>query len=267
MFLPHPLASSLLVLVVAAFTSAGAFKLFGSAAPLAARRSALAQVLGKARVVPVFRGVGLIELALAALLLIPAARPGAAFLAAAWCLGMLGYLAYARWRAPESSCGCVSASSGPIGPRTFTRVALLVLAATGATTVDGSWTMGLGDAPVTAALVVVAGTALFVVLSPELDQHWLLPLRKLRVQWRHPLGDTATETEAPVQASLQQLYRSPAYQGAHDLIRSALLDSWDEGEWRLLTFAARTGDRSMTAVFAVPRSRHDPAEVRMALVD
>lgn len=267
MLLIQSSAATLLVLVAAAFAAAGMFKLFGSGAPLAARRSAFGHLLGADRAVPVFRGIGAVELTLSAVLLLPATRPGAAILASVWCVGMIGYLAYARWRAPDSSCGCLSATAAPISARTITRAVLLMLAAAGSITVDGPWPLALSGSLIISAATLVAGAALFVVLSPELDAHWLLPLRTLRVRWRHPLGDTAIETSTPMQASLQQLYRSPAYQESHDLIRSALLDTWDAGEWRLLTFAAGSGQRRATAVFAVPRLCHDPEQVRLAVVN
>ena len=118
--------------------------------------------------------------------------------------------------------------------------------------------------PVLGLLMVEA--ALFVALSAELDAYWVFPLRRFRARIRHPLRDSPTG-DVPVQASLQQLHRSPAYRSVHDLVRSTLLDSWEEGGWRMLTFSARKQGNRAIAVFAVPLREYEPDRVHVALVD
>jgi hypothetical protein len=108
--------------------------------------------------------------------------------------------------------------------------------------------------------VLVAEAALVAVLSPELDRRWLLPLRRFRARISHPLA--GRPFEVPLASSVQQLQKSDAYASIAGLLRSDLLDTWDEGEWRILTYSAHRA----TAVFAVPRLRYAPAEVRVALV-
>ncbi|WP_158886923.1 MauE/DoxX family redox-associated membrane protein [Amycolatopsis anabasis] len=252
------------VFVAGALAAAGAFKLFARDSAVAARRSALTRLVGADRVVAAFRLVGGAELALAAALLLPPLAPGSAVAALAWSLGMLGYLGYARRTAPDSSCGCLSAKEAPITGRSFARAGLLAVA--GAVAAFGSPWTGLAGEPVAAAVLLLAEAAVFGTLSAELDHHWLLPLRRLRTRVRHPLRGTADD-DVPVQASLQQLYRSAAYRSMHDRLRSTLLEHWDEGEWRMLTFAARQEGRQATAVFAVPRLSFEPERVRGALVN
>jgi hypothetical protein len=255
-----------LVLVAGAFAPAGWFKLFGRGSAVVARRSALGRLTGKDRAVRAFRLVGAVELVLAAALLVPPLAPAAPIAAAAWSLAMLGYLGYAKWSAPESSCGCMSAKETPIGVRSFARAALLVAASALGVLSTAPWPVVLSGNPVPMLGSLVLEAALFVVLSAELDAYWVFPLRRFRARLRHPLRDAATG-DVPVQASLHQLHRSPAYRSVHDLMRSTLLDSWDEGEWRMLTFSARQDGRRAIAVFAVPLREYEPERVRVALVD
>jgi hypothetical protein len=105
-----------------------------------------------------------------------------------------------------------------------------------------------------------------VVLSPELDARWLYPLRRLRMRISHPLARPAAY-EVPLDSSVQQLHKSAAYRAVYPLLRSDLLDSWDEGDWRILTYSARPDSGPATAVFAVPRLTYRPADVRVVLID
>jgi hypothetical protein len=50
------------------------------------------------------------------------------------------------------------------------------------------------------------------------------------------------------------------------VLRSDVLESWDEGEWRILTYSASGESGPATAVFAVPRLRYEPDVVKVALV-
>lgn len=242
---------------------AGAMKL-GRSGPQAARRSALARLAGGDRVVGAYRLVGGIEVVVGALLVLPPAHAAEALAGLGLGLGMLGYLGYARLAAPESSCGCLGDKHTPVRLRGFLRAGLLAVAAGIAVPAAGWWPGVLVDRPLGTLVVLVAEAALVVVLSPELDSRWLLPLRRLRLRIRHPLA--GRPVEVPVTSSVQQLQRSDAYRSVAGFLRSDLLDSWDEGEWRILTYAARRGGEPATAVFAVPLGRFDPAAVRVALV-
>jgi hypothetical protein len=206
------------------------------------RRSALSRLVGKDRVVLAFRVIGGLEVLLAASLLV---TPWAAF---AWVAALAGYLVWARKAAPDESCGCLSEKYTPVGVRAITRALLLA-----ALTLLETW-----------SVIVLAAEAIAVIaLSAELDAYWLLPLRRLRVRLSHPLA--GTEFQVPVASTVQQLQKSQAYQSVYPLLRSDLLDTWDEGEWRILTYSAdRDGERA-TAVFAVPRTRFEPEAVKVAL--
>ena len=83
---------------------AGGLKLLHRNASTAARRSVLARLVGTDRVVGAYRAVGVAEVAVGLLVFL---YPTAAYAAAALSAGMLGYLAYGRLKAPDSSCGCL----------------------------------------------------------------------------------------------------------------------------------------------------------------
>jgi hypothetical protein len=228
------------VLVAGVLVWAAVFKFRGGS-----QRSALSRLVGKERVVAAFRVIGLVELVLAAALFTPVGQ----WVTFAWFLGMLGYLSWAKVAAPESSCGCLSEKYTPVGVRALARAVLL--AGMVATADLLPW------------YSVFPAAVLVFVFSAELDDYWLLPLRRLKVRLRHPLA--GGEFAVPVTSTVQQLQKSTTYQSVYPILRSDLLDTWDEGEWRILTYSAdRDGERA-TAVFAVPRDRYEPEAVRFAL--
>lgn len=251
----------LLIGVVLVWSAYG--KLFGRLAGEVARRSALKRIVGERRVLPAYRAVGVVELAIGAALLLPV-RPGpgvAAGAATALSAGFVGYLGWARVVAPDSTCGCSGSAQLPITWRSLSRAGLLLAASVLALTASAGWWTAVSAGPV---LVVLAEALLFVGLSGELDRHWLLPLRRLRVRLTHPLAGTAS-ADLPLASSQQQLLRSPAYASVAGLLRSDIREHWDDGEWRFLTYTS-SYDGAL-AVFAVPRLRYDPDAVRVALVD
>lgn len=233
------------------------FKLLHRNAALAARRSALARLVGKGRVVGAYRVVGVTEAVIGLSLLV---LPVTGYAAAALFAGMLGYLAYGKLKAPDSSCGCLGEQHTPVRGRGFVRAAVLLVLSVLAATTTGSWL----DSPLATLGVLVVEVAVVVALSPELDRRWLIPLRRWRVRRRHPLaGHTVA---VPLESTVQQLWKSAAYRSAVEQLTSDVLDHWDEGDWRLLTYAARTASGPVTAVFAVPLLAYAPDEVRVALV-
>lgn len=84
---------------------------------------------------------------------------------------------------------------------------------------------------------------------------------------RSALDWNAGSFDVPLASTIQQLLRSPAYRSVGELLRSDVLDHWDEGEWRLLIYTAVYDGRQATAVFAVPLLRYEPDAVKVAGVD
>lgn len=244
---------------------AGGWKLGGRDAAGAAARTGLARIVGDGRQLTAYRAVGVAELTTALLLLVPAAQPAGAVAATALTTGFLGYLSWARATAPDSSCGCLGAKQARITWRALTRAGLMLLASVVAITAAGTWPAAAGDHPLGAVALVAGELVAACGLSAELDGYWLLPLRRLRIRLSHPLANGGWDV--PLDSTVQQLEKSPAFARISPVLRSAIQDTWDEGEWRLLSYAALVGGRPLTAVFAVPRLRYAPDEVRVALVD
>src|SRR3569833_2630262 len=102
----------------------GGLKCFGRSARRSAERSALPSLVGAGRALAAYRLTGVLELALAAVLLLPPAYAAETAAAAVLGLGFLGYLTYARVAAPDSSCGCLSRRRTPVTWRSFARAGL-----------------------------------------------------------------------------------------------------------------------------------------------
>jgi hypothetical protein len=240
---------------------AGAGKLFGRRTASAAAGTVLVRTLGDVRRAgAALRAVGAAELAVAAGLLagpaagLPAVVPGAA--TAAIGAAFTAYLGYAKVTAPGSSCGCSARAQSPIGPRTFARAGAVLLGGVAAAVADRSWWSQAGARPAASALVVVAAAALLFTVHADLDRYWLLPLRRLRIRlFGHPLSASGGG-RVPVEASVQLLESSLAWQAASPIVRSSLLDHWDDEGWRVLRFSgvyeeSVRGARPVNVLFAL----------------
>ncbi|GHJ40727.1 MauE/DoxX family redox-associated membrane protein [Streptomyces sp. TS71-3] len=233
----------------------GAGKLFGRRVAQQAAGTVLVRVLGDGRRAALaLRTVGAAELAVAAALLaVPqAVAPGAG--AAVLGAGFLGYLGYAKATAPESSCGCTARDEGPIGWQAFARAGLVVVLGLAACTADGTWWARIAGRPVASVAFVLLAAAVLVALSDGVDRLWLLPLRRMRLEvLGHPLAGGAAEV--PVAATVELLERSLAWQAAAPVVRSGLLDHWDDDGWRILRYAGvhegGRGARPVNVLFAL----------------
>ncbi len=272
-----PLQPVLLAVVLA---WSGRLKLTSRIARETAAKGALGALVGKNRAPGAYVTLGVLEVLVAAALLaggLATVLPSTAVLprvaagsAGVLFVGFLGYLVYVRLFAPESSCGCVSARQAPVGVRTFCRAGLLLASSALALTTGTVWPAALVDHPVAGTAVLVGEVVAVVLLSPEADRSWLLPMRRLRARWRpHPLSGMAYDL--PLASTLQQLHRSIAYRQVGALLSSDVLDSWDSGDWRIVCYQARrqtdAGASASTAVFAVPRLRYEPDAVKVTFVD
>ncbi|WP_246458660.1 MauE/DoxX family redox-associated membrane protein [Streptomyces himalayensis] len=279
----------------------GAVKLFGRGTVRQAPKTALARMLRSSeRTVLVLRTVGAAELVAAVgLLALPAsegstaaAAPGVA--AAALGAGFLGYLARARATAPESSCGCSAGDDAPITWRTFARAAAVLAGGTvsaacalgaagmpgGSTGTDGAaqpWWTVIQEQPFVSLGFLLLSSAVLVGLSADLDRWWRLPLRRFRLRlFGHPFNSAAARGSAvPVAATVELLERSLAWQAASPVVRSGLVDHWDEDGWRILQFTGVYEEggaaRPVAVLFALDATvstdtTAEPA-VRIAIVD
>jgi hypothetical protein len=254
------------LLLGAVFVSAGWGKAFGRLAGARAKRSALPRLVGQHRAYAAYRATGGLELLVAAALLLPPWWSADAVAAGALATGFVGYLTYAKLAAPDSSCGCLGSTAVPVSWRSLARAGLLVVASASILLADDGWPAAVSDDPVAAGAVFVAELAVFVLVSPELDRRWLLPLRQAYVRWTHPLAG-ADPTVVPLAATVQQLVRSPAYGAVADALRSDIRDHWDDGDWRFVCYTAEHGETEGLAVFAIPLGQYEPEAVRVAIVD
>ncbi|HEV7626799.1 MAG TPA: MauE/DoxX family redox-associated membrane protein [Streptomyces sp.] len=265
------------VLLAVLLGRTGAVKLFSARTAQQAPRTALARMLRSSeRATHVLLGTGLAELVIAAgLLAFPASPvPGAA--AALLGAGFVGYLGYARAVAPESSCGCSANESAPITWRAFARAGLVLAGGAAAASASTVWWVTAWERPATSAAVTALGAAALVVLSVDLDRWWLLPLRRTRLRLLgHPLtGTSAGTTRVPAAATVELLENSLAWQAASPVVRSGLLDHWEEDGWRFLLYSGvhedHKGALPVSVVFAldVTASRDTSGEpaVRVSVV-
>ncbi|MEV8062456.1 MauE/DoxX family redox-associated membrane protein [Streptomyces antimycoticus] len=277
---------------------AGAGKLFGRGTARQAPRTALARLLRDGgRAALVLRALGAVELLLAAALLAPPATPLPGAAAALLGAGFLGYLGYARTAAPGSSCGCTARQDAPLTWRAFARAAVVLAGGVVAALAQQPWWTAAARRPAAALCLVLAAAAVLKALSADPDRRWRMPLRRLRLRIAghplaatgnrlavtgnrlaaagHPLGATGTPAAVPVAATVELLERSRAWQSASRVVRSALLDHWDDGGWRILQFAGvhggGTAARPVLVLFAVDAAAsldtvREPA-VRVSVID
>ncbi|PZG97493.1 hypothetical protein C1I97_25365 [Streptomyces sp. NTH33] len=255
----------------------GSVKLFSRDTARQAPRTALARMLRSSeRAALVLRGVGAVELLLAAGLLAVPAHPVPGAATAVLGAGFLGYLGYGRALAPQSSCGCSANEDTPITWRAFTRAAVVLAGGATAAVAHGAWWSTFTARPGGSLVFLAVAAAVLVALSVDLDRWWLLPLRRLRLRvFGHPLLGGGAGDRVPVAASVELLERSLAWQTASPVVRSGLLDHWEEGGWRILLYSGvyGTGEsaRPVSVVFALDATaaRDTPGDpvIRVGLVD
>ncbi|MFF9122934.1 MauE/DoxX family redox-associated membrane protein [Streptomyces sp. NPDC014889] len=272
------LTTGLVPLVLAGLLGwTGSVKLFDRDTVRQAPKTALARMLRSSeRAALVLRGTGAVELLLAAGLLAVPANPVPGAATAVLGAGFLGYLGYGRALAPESSCGCTANEDTPITWRAFVRAALVLVGGATAAVAHVSWWSTLTERPGGSLVFVTVAAAVLVALSVDLDRWWLLPLRRLRLRvFGHPLFGSEPGDRVPVAASVELLENSLAWQTAFPVVRSGLLDHWEEDGWRILLYSGvyGTGEnaRPVSVVFALDAtaSRDTPGDpaVRVSFID
>jgi hypothetical protein len=256
--------------LAAVLIAAAATKLLDRHAAESVRATALTPVLGPRRALPAYRMLGILELLVGTLLLTSLARTASAIAATVLAMGFIGYLTYARRRAPESGCGCLHSRGGPtpVSWRSFARAGLMLVAgflAIRSVRAADYWLDVLLARPFAAAAVLIAETLALVVLSPELRGiRGSLPRRHVGPRLPRPLLAGSGLT---VRSSIRQLHESPAYHQVAGLLDADIVDSWRDESWQILCYDARYEGRPATAAFAVPLRRYDPRTVRVTLVD
>lgn len=248
------LTTSLAPLVLAALLGwTGAVKVFSRGTAQLAPKTVLARMLRSSeRATTVLRATGAGELLIAAGLLVVPANPVPGAAVAALGAGFLAYLGYGRAMAPESSCGCSASEGTRITWRAFARAAVVLIGGATVAVAQGTWWSAVSERPGGALLFLAGAAAVLVALSADLDRWWLLPLRRTRLRvFGHPLLGTAAGNQVPVAASVELLENSLAWQAAAPVVRSALLDHWEDDGWRILQYSGVYGDRENARPVAV----------------
>ncbi|MEV0492809.1 MauE/DoxX family redox-associated membrane protein [Streptomyces atratus] len=255
----------------------GAVKVFSRGTAQQAPKTALARMLRSSeRATTVLRATGAGELLIAAGLLVVPANPAPGAAAAVLGAGFLAYLGYGRAMAPESSCGCSAREDTPITWRAFARAAVVLIGGATAAVAQDTWWSAVSERPAGALAFLAVAAAVLVALSADLDRWWLLPLRRTRLRvFGHPLLGTASGNRVPVAASVELLENSLAWQAAAPVVRSALLDHWEDNGWRVLQYSgvygAQENARPVAVVFALDatagRDTGDDPVVRVSYVD
>ncbi|MCM2579031.1 MauE/DoxX family redox-associated membrane protein [Streptomyces meridianus] len=251
----------------------GAVKLVSRATVRQAPKTALARMLRSSeRAGLVLRAVGAAELVVAVGLLALPGHPAPAVSAGVLGAGFVGYLAYGRAIAPESSCGCSANESAPITWRAFARAGLVLAGGATAATATGTWWATVSARPGVSLGLLAVAAAVLGGLSADLDRWWLLPVRRTRLRLLgHPLTGTSGGERVPAAATVELLENSLAWQAASPVVRSGLLDHWEEDGWRILLYSGVHTGRPVSVVFALDAttSRDTTGEpaVRVSIVD
>ncbi|MFK4265861.1 MauE/DoxX family redox-associated membrane protein [Streptomyces milbemycinicus] len=228
------------------------------------------------------RLLGALELLLAVALLTLPGTVAPAVAAAVLGVGFTGYLAYARRAAPGSSCGCTGSGTAPVTWRAFTRAAALAAggaAAAVAATAGEPWWAAVARRPVGSLCLVGGGAIGLAALSADgRVGWWWRGVRAHGLRWRAagpPLAGPADGGAVPVAATVELVERSLAWRAAAPVVRSALLDHWDDAGWRVLQYSGvhggGRGARPVFVLFAVDAAASldtvaEPA-VRVGVVD
>lgn len=235
----------------------GAGKLLSRAARVQAARTALPRLTGgPGRAAVVLRAAGGAEAVLAAGLLAAPAAPVTGAATALLGAGFLAYLAYARAVDPGASCGCSARETDPVTWHSFVRAAAVAGGGVLAAAAAQPWWEALAERPAAAAVVLAGGAAGLAFLSAGPRRRWAVPLRRLRLRLSgHPLRAAGHGGTVPVAASVELLERSLAWEAAAPLIRSGLVEHWEEDGWRILHYtgvdATSERERPVSVVFAM----------------
>ncbi|RKN04108.1 hypothetical protein D7319_29555 [Streptomyces radicis] len=240
-----------------------------------AGRTALPRLVrGPRRAAHVLRASGAAEVALAAALVAAPEATAPAVGTALIGVAFLVYLGAAKAVAPESSCGCTANDTQPVTWRSFARAGFVAGGGVVALGADEPWWSTLADRPLPALALLAAGATALAYLSGGPVAFRRLRLRLLG----NPLSRDARSGgphRVPVAASVELLERSLAWETVSPLIRSGLVEHWDEDGWRFLHYTgargSEGGDRPVSVLFAMDATAHldRPAgqAIRVSVVD
>jgi len=245
---------------------AGTWKVFVPRSWEIAVRSALALLFHrKSTIRGIYRLVGVTELTVGLLLLLPPYHQWEMGLASGVAAAFVVYVLFSLKAAPGRPCGCLGGHETTISGRTLARAGLVLMLALVGWTAQHFWLTAIVTNPWLLGLVGVE-TLLLAALSPELGWSRIKPLAHMNRRLQPQAELDCAVASAPMSETWEQLRLSDSFQSLTRYLKSDVLESWRDGCWRFLCFEAEYEGRKATAVFAVPVLRQ-PHRVRAAIVD
>lgn len=264
--MPGIVASLQFLVIGTILLCAGGWKALGSRSDDIALRSALfVMVRRTGRTKAVYQLVGVGELVVGFLLLLPFGRWWTIRLATAMAVGFLIYLVVSYKVAPGRPCACLGTRETPISWQTIGRAGLLVVLSIIGWTAQYYWLTMVRTEPWSLGIVVIEALV-FIGFSPELRE----PLRTSQLVQQgqvtfQPEQSCATLT-VPLSDTMDYLRTSASFREFAPFISTDMIDHWREGCWRFVSFTAEFKGQTATAIFAVPILAQ-LEQVRAALVN
>ena len=245
---------------------AGSLKLLGSSTSSNISQSALAQLIRRPKVTQaVYYSLGVMELGVAVLLLLPPQYRWEMSLASGLMMLFLVYLIIVLRIAPERSCGCLGDSNVPISWHNVVRAGLLLGITLFGRHADQFWLTALVANPWSLSVIGLEGIVL-LTLSPEVRWPWQRQTNSIALPDSSSDEVDCTVISIPVTNTLQQLRTSDLFLSLAVYLRSELREHWREGCWRYLCFEAEYEGVRATAIFAVPVVPR-PEWIRAAIIN
>lgn len=255
------------VLVVGVlFAWAGAWKVFAPSARALAARSALANMVGgPQRALVAHLAVGIGELVVAALLLLPPARPWAMWFATVFALGFVGYLALAYRIAPDKPCGCMGGNVTKISRRSVARAVALVAMTLLGWPAHTYWLAALAGAPWLLLLVAVEAFVLWL-LSPEFGWAGVRFERRLTRLVQQRVDPVCARVVLDWSELESRLIRTVTYRELFKVVEiRGTSDHWREDCSGYVAYESVYDGQPATTVFSFP-VRFDSRDVAAAVV-
>jgi hypothetical protein len=205
--------------------------------------------------------LGVLELALAPIALVPTLSRIGLVLASALFCAFVGYQMWALRAAPGAPCGCFgSRLHDPISRMTILRTGLLAIAAATGAAAGGTSVLTSSSVPGAVGLAFIELGVLALLVPSTREQ----AVRTIRL--RRDGADCAT-AKVPIEVTLAALQHSDIWhRWSPHLDTQNIRDRWRSGCWRFISYDANHRGRRAVAVFAVRVAYRDPI-IRIALVD
>jgi hypothetical protein len=247
------------------FLWAGVWKVVSRQAHELAQKSALAQLLPSPRMtLAAHTGVGVSEILVAALLLLPPHLSWEPYLASVLAVGFLAYLAVAWKVAPEKTCACMGGRPMRISKRSVARAGAILVLSLLAWQAQMYWGAAIVAAPWLVIVILLELLALWA-LSPEFGAQGVTLQRRFVRAARLRLNPTCAGVALDWERLETDLRRTSQFNALARYIRGPA-DRWRENCAGFIAYNAVYESQPATAIFSFP-VRFEASEVAAALMD